>query len=307
MALDHGGRHCGWKKKSHFISDKWCHRRNFSHSATSTQLSIITALTWNILTLSWVILFLFVSHSRRGVVEGEAAVRPLDSALTFHMLLNLSTDWRGNEPSDWAVIYWAIYKSLVLWSRTAKDPVNREETDCSHMQQYNPRVHHQILILLWMWSLALEQVGDNTNTMLNGIPCYSSAWEQTVNGDDCQNPIHHQWSTSPYCQPQESQVARSQIKHADEHRRAKSRPCLGGCFCAAEPHWHSRCNFLSLLSPLPANKWCSPNSVNVLTPLLAPLWVWECCHRKEMDKWGGRDSSAAAVPWLTTGCFSVHE
>lgn len=52
------------------------------------------------------------------------------------------------------------------------------------MQQYNPRVHHQILILFWMWSLALEQVGDNTNTMLNGIQCCSSAWEQIVNGDD---------------------------------------------------------------------------------------------------------------------------
>lgn len=51
-------------------------------------------------------------------------------------------------------------------------------------------------------------------------------------------PIHHQWSTSPYLHSQESQVARSQIIHADERRRAKPDPDLGGCFCAAEPHRH---------------------------------------------------------------------
>lgn len=67
--------------------------------------------------------------------------------------------------------------------------------------------------------------------------------------------VHHSWSTSYYLQPQESQVARSQIKNADEHQRAKSDPCLRGCFCASEPHWHSGFSFASLLSPfcLPFN------------------------------------------------------
>lgn len=57
-----------------------------------------------------------------------------------------------------------------------------------------------------------------------------------VNGGDytfdntVRTPIyhHHQWDTSPCLQSQGSQVARSQIKHADEHGPVKSDPRLRG-------------------------------------------------------------------------------
>lgn len=56
--------------------------------------------------------------------------------------------------------------------------------------------------------------------------------------------------------PQENQVARSQIKHADEHRRPNSDPCLRGCFSAAEPR--SQLTFLPLLPCLPAINGAAP-------------------------------------------------
>lgn len=48
--------------------------------------------------------YFYSPHTAESVVEGKAA-GPLDSALIFHMLLNWSTEWRGNELSDWVVIY----------------------------------------------------------------------------------------------------------------------------------------------------------------------------------------------------------
>lgn len=67
-----------------------------------------------------------------------------------------------------------------------------------------------------------------------------------------------QWSINADLQPQESQVARSQIKHADEHPCTKSDLCLEGCFCAAEAHRQLRFNFIFLFPPLLANNGAVP-------------------------------------------------
>lgn len=137
---------------------------------------------------------------------------------------------RGAEPSDWAVWFAepfkSVYKSLVLWSRTAKDPVNREETDRTPRMitiiHNNPRVHHQIFILD-------EKPGIWTGGRwhVSPPPCsvgFTVIWDLIVNGGDVyifdNNTVRISETPALISKPQENQVARSQIKHADEQPAA---------------------------------------------------------------------------------------
>lgn len=97
----------------------------------------------------------------------------------------------------------------------------------------------------------------------------------------------------PVLHPQESQVARSQIKHVEEHQWVKSDPCLWGCFCAAESHWHSWFKFVALLPPIFLLLMVQSQLCPCADTFPTPLWVWECRHWKEMDKWVGMDISAS--------------
>lgn len=98
-----------------------------------------------------------------------------------------------------------------------------------------------------------------------------------------------QQSTNSYLQSQETQVAKSHIKHADKHWCTDL--CLEGCFCAAEHHQQSWLNFIFLLPPL----LVSNGAVPTLSVYCTPLWVWECSLWKEMDKGGRRDTSASPL------------
>lgn len=154
-----------------------------------------------------------------------------------YFTLNWSTELRRNEPSDglwFTESFKTIYKSSVLWSRAAKDPVNREEINstlkltaviCNNIIQ-----ECIIKYWFWMWNLALEQVGDNTP-----IALLSRIYQLDRNLWMVVIFIHliilwesHSPSVEHQSLSQESQVARPQL-HADEHRRPKSDPCLGGC------------------------------------------------------------------------------
>lgn len=103
----------------------------------------------------------------------------------------------------------------------------------------------------------------------------------------------------PFLHPQENQVARSQIKHADEHQRVKCDPRLRGCFCVAQPRRDSRFNFVSWLSPpFFCYWWCSLSSASVLTPFLLPFGCESANTGKRWAKWGGMDNSASLTELL---------
>ncbi len=171
----------------------------------------------------------------------------------------------------------------------------------------------ECILKFWfrMWNLAVKQVGDNTfpyhvaQYYLMIFSLWANCeWYRCWNNQQCENPIHHQWSTSLASRPQESQVARSQIKHATEHRRPKSDLCLGGRFDAAEPHHHSQLNFLPLLPPLPATNGAVP-TVSVYWHLCLLL---SGCEITAMGKrWTNEGGTLRLVPWLATCYFSVHE
>lgn len=115
-----------------------------------------------------------------------------------------------------------------------------------------------------------------------------------------------QGGTSFYLHPQEIQVARSLIKHADERWWAKSDLCLQGCFCAAGP---LRCwwfNFNSLLPPLLANNGAVP----------APSVYWHLAHSPlgvglqplERDRQMGKELDFSQSPvWLPADFLSMSK
>lgn len=176
-----------------------------------------TALTWRLLTLSWVTLFLFISHSREGRTG-----RSCSEALTFSLSISYLDQWAHKGIMSYQIAMWftmlfrTVYESSGLWSRYVKDLVYREDR----------RNTSRMTTVLSRSSNLYSGCGIWTGGEISPPHCsvgFSVTWDPIVNVGDgyiFDNIVRILFAVREapalISKPQESQVARSHIKDVDE-------------------------------------------------------------------------------------------